>query len=322
MMKIDVAINSYKKPESLIYTLMTLKKVAGDMIDTVYINDDLSGNGVCDIYRSPAIREYFKPWKINVRENIQNVGLKQVYVRGYYPNYMDWKYLLKRWPRFWRKKFNHNREDIRYQYAIDHTDKEYLLIVHDDVRFIKNVIPVFFEAFQKDPELMITGELGQCWRCKFANFCHSEDILKGKYPSKYWPCTPNKLIEKPENYSPEQGIDYACRINEWCCMLNVKKALAATEESRAFFGNMYPHADTAAYWFAESVRLGYKFTDPLLKNKNLYYTHQWQGYTGNSVWEDQGDGIAIYNYQQIIDLMASEFNFIWPDNRRDNAKAS
>lgn len=41
-MKIDVAVPSYKKPESLIYTLMTLKKVAGDLIDAVYINDDCS----------------------------------------------------------------------------------------------------------------------------------------------------------------------------------------------------------------------------------------------------------------------------------------
>ena len=30
MTKIDVAINSYKKPESLLYTLMTLKKYSGD----------------------------------------------------------------------------------------------------------------------------------------------------------------------------------------------------------------------------------------------------------------------------------------------------
>ena len=41
-MKIDVAVPSYKKPESLLYTLMTLKKVAGDLIDAVYINDAVS----------------------------------------------------------------------------------------------------------------------------------------------------------------------------------------------------------------------------------------------------------------------------------------
>ena len=55
MTKIDVAINSYKKPESLIYTLMTLKKVAADLIDTVYINDDCSDNGAYELYTHPAV---------------------------------------------------------------------------------------------------------------------------------------------------------------------------------------------------------------------------------------------------------------------------
>ena len=59
MKKIDVSINSYKKPESLIYTLMTLKKTSGDLIDRVYINDDCSGNGAIELYNHPAIREYF-----------------------------------------------------------------------------------------------------------------------------------------------------------------------------------------------------------------------------------------------------------------------
>ena len=69
MTKIDVAINSYKKPESLIYTLMTLKKVAADLIDTVYINDDCSDNGAYELYTHPAVAEYFKPWKLDVRVN-------------------------------------------------------------------------------------------------------------------------------------------------------------------------------------------------------------------------------------------------------------
>ena len=94
-MKIDVAINSYKKPESLIYTLMSLKKVAEDMIDVVYINDDQSYNGAIEIYSSPEIQAYFKPWKINVRENTHNIGIKQAYIRGYYPEYMNWKFFFK-----------------------------------------------------------------------------------------------------------------------------------------------------------------------------------------------------------------------------------
>lgn len=93
-MKIDVAVPSYKKPESLLYTLMTLKKVAGDLIDAVYINDDCSNDGSVEIYNDRRVREYFSPWKLNVRVNTRNVHISQVYVPGYRVDYMDWKFML------------------------------------------------------------------------------------------------------------------------------------------------------------------------------------------------------------------------------------
>ena len=311
-MKIDVAVNSFKKPESLIYTLMTLKKVAGDLIDTVYIQDDCSHDGTVELYRSPEVQEFFKPWKLDIRETSRNIWMQPVYVRGYYPAYMNWLFLLKRWPRFFRSKFSHKKYDIRYQYALEHTDKKYLFVIHDDVQFYQNVPEVFLNTFSQNPELTIVGDLGQCWRCHFGAFCNPTDIVNGKRPSVWWPYTPNDKIENPADYNPKQGYQFACRINEWCCMLDVKKALEVTEKSRVFIGNAYPHADTAAYWFAEAVRLGYKFTDPLLESRDAYYKHQWQGYTGTAVWYDQGSGKAVYNRQQIIDLMKEEFNFTWP----------
>ena len=139
-MKIDVAVPSYKKPESLIYTLMTLKKVAGDLIDAVYINDDCSNDGSVEIYNDRRVREYFSPWKLNVRVNTRNVHISQVYVPGYRVDYMDWKFMLTKWHRFIDPRVPHNRHDIRYQYALDNTDKKYLLIIHDDVKFVKDVV--------------------------------------------------------------------------------------------------------------------------------------------------------------------------------------
>ena len=50
MNKVDVAIQSYKKPESLVYTLFSLKKYCGEHIDTIYINDDCSGNNITKYY--------------------------------------------------------------------------------------------------------------------------------------------------------------------------------------------------------------------------------------------------------------------------------
>lgn len=312
-MKIDVAINSYKKPESLIYTLMSLKKVAGDMIDVVYINDDQSHNGAIEIYNSPEILEYFKPWKISVRENTHNIGIKQAYIRGYYPEYMTWKFFLKRWWWFFSSEYGHNKEDIRYQYALDHTDKKYLLTLHDDVKFYQNVVQVYLKEFEKNPELLMVGDFGQCWRCHLAPFCDRKKLLKGERPSPYWPLTPNKEIKKAEDFNPKEGYTYACRINEWCCMLDVAKAKELTEKSRVFFGNMYPHSDTAAYWFVQGVKLGYKFTDPLLEDKGQYYQHAWQGFSGHSVWVNQGQGQSVYDKQGIIKLIEKEFGFKWSE---------
>lgn len=311
-MKIDVAINSYKKPESLIYTLMSLKKVAGNLIDTVYINDDQSKNGAVEIYRSPAIQEYFKPWKINVRENTHNIGIKQAYIRGYYPEYMNWKFFLKRGLRFFSSEFGHNKYDIRYQYALEHTDKKYLFIMHDDVKFYQNVLQVYLDEFIKNPDLTIVGDFGQCWRCHFKRFCKRQNILNGEKPSPHWPLTPPKELSKVEDFNPKNGYTYACRINEWCCMVNVEKANELTEKSRVFFGNMYPHSDTAAYWFVQGIKHGHKFTDPLLNNSKDYYQHAWQGFSGHSVWVNQGQGQATYDKQGIIKLIAEEFGFTWP----------
>lgn len=323
MTKIDIAINSYKKPESLLYTLMTLKSVAQDWIDTVYINDDCSNDGSYELYTHPDVIEYFKPWKLDVRVNSFNVGIKQVYVRGYYPEYMDWKFMLKRWPRFFSKKYGHNRSDIRYQYALDNTDKKYLMMMHDDVLYRKNIVELFLQTFEKNKDLAIVGDFGQCWRCRFKPICNPKAILEGKRPSPYWPLTPSPNTKDIRAFNPRDGFSRECRMNEWCCMVNVEKAREITEKSRSFFGNMYPHSDTAAYWFGMAVNLGYKFTDPLPEGewrsngsrspiKEEYYYHQWQGHSGHSVWADQGGGKSIYRRQEIIDLIKKEFGFTLP----------
>lgn len=317
MTKIDVAINSYKKPESLIYTLMTLKKVAADLIDTVYINDDCSDNGAYELYTHPAGAEYFKPWKLDVRVNTHNVGIKEVYVRGYRPAYMrTLKFMLSNWKRFYSSAYSHNREDIRYQYALDHTDKDYLMLMHDDVMYLQDVVSLYLQTLRSDDKIALVGELGQCWRCRFADICNPQKIMQGERPSPYWPLTPSPKTKDIRNFNPKQAFSRECRINEWVSMVNVKNAREITEKSRSFFGNMYKHADTGAYWFGMLVDLGYKFSDPFIATNSQvkdYYDHAWQGHSGHSVWVNQGDGKSKYNAAEIIDRIRREFGFEMPE---------
>ncbi len=317
MTKVDVAVNSFKKPESLIYTLMTLKRVAEDMVDTVYINDDHSGDGTCGVYLAPEVQEYFRPWKLNVRENPRNVWVREVYPRWKRADYMDWKYMLQHWVRFVSPSYEHNADNIRYQYAIDHTDKKYLYIIHDDVRFVDNVIDLYLQSFAQDDKLFLVGDLGQCWRCGFKEICSPTKIMNGERPSPMWPLTPKKQTQDIKNFTRKDGYKMDCRVNEWSCLADVAKLREVSAWSQGYFGNYYRDADIGAYIFCKGIEKGYKICDPLLdaQKRAQYYQHQWQGHSGHSVWVDQGQGKAVYRKQEIIDLIASEFGFKLPEKQ-------
>lgn len=317
-MKIDVAVQSYKKPESLIYTLMSLKRVSGDLIDTVYINDDCSNDGSVEIFNNMSVKEYFAPWKLNVRVNTKNVGVNQVYMFKHRPDYMNWLFVLSKLKRFLDPKTTHNKDDVRYQYAIDNTDKKYLLIIHDDVKFFKNIVWLYLNTIEANSNLAIVGDLGQCWRCKFSKICSPKKLMQGFRPP-YFPLTP----KKDDIFNPRKGYNRDCRINEWCCLIDVEKAKLITEKYGCLLGNYYRYSDIGAYWFCKIVEHGFDFCDPLaseaLKTQldispehEEYYLHAWQGHPGHSVWADQGMGIVKYNREEIIDLIKKEFNFDFP----------
>lgn len=77
--------------------------------------------------------------------------------------------LKKEVKQHWRRVFGHNtlisREDIRYQWAIESTNKEFLLIIHDDVFFKSDALSLMLRNAQSSPNCAIIGPLGQCWRC-------------------------------------------------------------------------------------------------------------------------------------------------------------
>ncbi len=302
-MKIDVAVLSYRKPESLIYTLMTLKKHSGRIIENVYIQDDCSRNGTIEYYTKPAVTEYFKPWKIFVRENDSPARWHRVHVRGYTPAYYhSFDMLLRKFKKKLRKVKEepivwHAAEDVRYQWAINSTDKKYLLIIHDDIEFYADIASLYLKNI--DDQTAIVGDLGQCWRCKFEKNCSPVKIMQKNYPKdknifRRWPFNCKRI----------------CRINEWSCLINVDIAKKIEQRERIFFGNYDNGGDVGAYWFLKAVENGYKFTDPLpqVASRLEYYQHCWQGMAGHSVWVDQGAGKNSYNIELIKKQMRDQFS--------------
>jgi hypothetical protein len=229
MQRVDVAIQSYKKPESLIYTLMSLHKVSGRHIEHVFINDDCSGGNISSIYLHESVKAFLKPWKIHFRENTHPVswGEKCAMVRGYSPKcYNQWQ-IIRRHARALFKRDVHvtSPENIRYQWALRQSEKKFLFILHDDIEFYDDIVGLYLTRMC--PGVAIVGDLGQCWRCGYGKQdppCSPEKIVNKEFPSLNWPRT-----------IPGQGqSSLDCRINEWCCMISREAALELERKERCF----------------------------------------------------------------------------------------
>lgn len=309
MQKIDVAINSYKKPESLIYTMLSLKKYCGEYVDTIYINDDQSNDATVKFYLEPKLHKMMHPIKILTRINEKRSGYSKTITTQdmfvHNPVYQLIRFIFDRirLPQF--KGFIYNNNDIRYQWAINSTDKEYLFIIHDDIKFNGNVIKAYLDEMRKRQNCAIVGELGQCNICRESNVCNPELIMNGERPSKHWPLT------KSLNHRIIKRYERNCRINEWCCLINVSIARIIGSKKHIYFGNYERWGDVGAYWFDTIVKSGYDFSDPLPSSviREKFYQHCWQGHSGHSIWAEQEGNKNIYQRDFIVNKIKEEFDY-------------
>ncbi|MDD7681146.1 MAG: hypothetical protein PUJ06_11685 [Stecheria intestinalis] len=311
-MKVDVAIQSYKKPESLIYTLFSLKKCCGNLIDTIYINDDCSGNGTIDYYLNPRLSDALAPIKLKVRENELASGFnvtlmtKESFSKKSFINKLQ---LLGYIP-IHRLKFHKTSDDVRYQWAINNTDKKYLFIIHDDIKFFDNILKIYLDRITSNSKLAIVGDLGGERLCPFGpcgDKCSPKKILNGDYPCKTWPVTGTRSIF--HTILGRKRRD--CRINEWCCLINVDIAHEIYNKYGVFFGNYEAGGDVGTYWLDRALKCGYTFDDPVpdFEERKKWYLHWWQGFEGHEVWVDYGRGKQTYQGEMINQLTYKEFEY-------------
>ena len=311
MEKVDVAIQSYKKPESLVYTLLSLKKYCGEHIDTIYINDDCSGDNILEHYTVKDLQERMYPIKIKTRINKKKSGYtvtlltKEMWKRK---KFFEKLKLLGHIP-IKRLSYHSTSDDVRYQWAINNTDKKYIFLIHDDIKFFDDTLKLYLETMKSNRNLAIVGDLGGCEFCEFGpcgKKCSPEKILKKEYPCYTYPITGKRknLILTLLGRSNRN-----CRINEWCCLINVGIAKKIENKYGIYFGNYEAGADVGTYWFEKIIRLGYDFTDPLptKEKRKKYYLHWWQGHQGHQVWLET----ARYQDEYIKKCLLEEFNYEW-----------
>lgn len=176
MEKIDVAVQNYNKKESLMYTLLTLKKYCGQHIENIYINDDCSSDESEVFFKNPYILRALQPWNIYFRVNEKKAGLCFYTAKMLRKPHNLFNYITDV-VRGCRPTIV-QRDDVRYQYALDKTNKNYLFIIHDDIEFRADVVDIYLKNIQRN--MAIIGDLGQCWRCPIKDVCSPEKLISLK----------------------------------------------------------------------------------------------------------------------------------------------
>ncbi|MFW5498863.1 MULTISPECIES: hypothetical protein [unclassified Maridesulfovibrio] len=266
MKKIDVLINAYGKPFQTALSLLSLMKHSGQWIDRIWFVQDRP-------------KETEALGRQLILDLLDNITL-------YKPS--GWRWI------------NHIEEDlltdddyrhsVRYQYGWEHTDKDYVLTVHNDVYFTADPVNLLMESIGDN---IAAGEIGLCCQCPaFHHKLCSPETYQNYRPTLKEFIT---IASDPKGYIPTDVSNYmvcpslrkkpwplpSCRVNEWCALINMKQARPATvpfgparpfgahvfegvkrelkegEEWREFQNNLGIVYDTAMAWFRDVHHQGH-----------------------------------------------------------------
>lgn len=256
-MKVDVAINALARPYQTLLCIASLLHHNADAVNRVYLIIDADTP-------SEEVRK-FEIVKDTCDTDI--VFFQSELSHGYFDNitgpFDDEAY----------------RMGVRYQYAWEHSDADYLFVAHNDCSFTGPVIPAMLDAVG---DHLIIGQLGVCWNCPAA---WAGKCKRGEYQS-YKPAYEELYALYDSITNPPVDFDFryhrtdfnekwrekpwplpACRVNEWCCLIDLKRARPATVP----FGPAVPFGattyigdilvDTSCEWFHDVMNMGFSAAD-------------------------------------------------------------
>ena len=257
--KIDVAINVFRKPYQTALTLLSLLKHSGDLVDKIYFTIDAPGTE--HLYDA-------------LFERLAGKYILFVPRFHYWVRPSKYRHFLFRYRVF--------RHSLRYQYAWEATYKKYLFITHNDVLYSADVATLFLRTIGDN---IGVGEVGMCWNCpaSSANVCSSDRYLEYRpTPKEYDDLIREHPGSRQKFYSSYRHDSTwplpECRLNEWSCMINMEKARRITSPDGPCtpFGAMY--LDIATEWFYDVHRLGYTVAHA---GRSGYYAHAWASSDGS-----------------------------------------
>ncbi len=274
---VDVVLNVFAKPYQTALSLLSLFKFSGAHIDRVYLQFEPYGSAFD--HASPYIMaEYFQDRAVVSQPEI-------------------WLQLDAADPS--RLNDPAYRHSIRYQYAFEHSDKQFLLTLHNDVLVLRDMVGAMLEQIK---DAFAIGSVGQCWNCPAA---HADIVRHAGLGDT--PCSPDRHMDFRPDFAGLQRLYAAarqrgifvrpywegweakyrqqawplpeCRVNEWACLVNLDKTryLVAPRGPVLPFGAYEPGGsiclDIDVAWFRDLHRKGLH-----ARNLNLSpYLKHWVG---------------------------------------------
>ena len=262
--QVDVIINVCGKVHQTALALLTLDQVSGQHIDRIYFTEENTTQHNVEMHGGH--HEF-------VRERLKEK------ITYFMPE--QWNYCFG----MDENKLGNEtyRHSIRYQYGWEKSNKDYVLIIHNDATFHSDVVGAMLEAIGDN---IAIGHIGQCWYCPAAflgkcspdtytdykpTFAQMRDMYRttvapeGFYTRAYHLPQMHPMFQKQPWPLPE------CRVNEWCALIDMKKARGITSPQ----GRVTPFGailsvgkqilDVGCQWFRDVHLRGYT-----CKNFDIY----------------------------------------------------
>jgi hypothetical protein len=284
---VDVAINAYGKPFQTAVTLFTLLKHSGQWIDKIYF-----------------IEEKKQPEPSGYQFIRNELGDRIIY---YKPNFWFWVNKVSSFFQYFRLY----RYSIRYQYAWEKTDKNYLLILHNDVYFTDDLVGEYLKNINDHTAI---GKIGQCWNCPAytAKLCDGDRYMSYR-PGYEELMALSAKFPGARNHRYEDVVDKKapwplpeCRVNEYVALINMEKARPATAPlGKAFPFGTLNKLDIGVEWFWQLNNQGHTFAN---FNYDPYAIHSWVSL--RNAGHDAMFNKDLYHYEESVarKLLKDEFN--------------
>ena len=239
--KVDVAIGVYGKPYHTALTIASLMKYSSSYINKIYIQ-----------------KEVRQPYGVNM-DVIADTFWEHV-LQVYTPKmHMGVKFSSAA-----RLANDDYRKSLRYQFAWEESDQDYIFISHNDCVYEGDIIGEMLERMVR-ADVTGVGLIGQCWNCPAhtAGLCGHEKF--GSYKPDYDEAirvvtefaSPRTFADKIDKQVPMPFPE--CRLNEFACLIDLGRSRSETAPLGpvppfGFFAN-----DVGTEWFRHMVVRGHKF---------------------------------------------------------------